>query len=241
MYADIINAKKNEKQAATEQKNAMEKQLNAAVKSGKIKQGSQEWKQMKMEIDSVVDSIFSLDNEIEGLYDTLREDVIYQKFTRAFEATEKVRQSVSSVLELLDSESYYDDKGGLTGFGKVALAGELSNLKQYQDDILIFREKQAKLDKDYKNRSQTHMSKAEYDAATEENQKGLQETIKNMSSTRKAIINMMQEQSKLRLDGNLKLIDSYKKLIQQQNDYYNYDKNLKKGQKELEQIHCFLV
>ena len=238
MYADIINAKKNEKQAATEQKNAMEKQLNAAVKSGKIKQGSQEWKQMKMEIDSVVDSIFSLDNEIEGLYDTLREDVIYQKFTRAFEATEKVRQSVSSVLELLDSESYYDDKGGLTGFGKVALAGELSNLKQYQDDILIFREKQAKLDKDYKNRSQTHMSKAEYDAATEENQKGLQETIKNMSSTRKAIISMMQEQSKLRLDGNLKLIDSYKKLIQQQNDYYNYDKNLKKSQKEIDQINA---
>ena len=38
---------------------------------------------------------------------------------------------------------------------------------------------------------------------------------------------MMQEQSRLRLDGNLKLIDSYKKLIQQQNDYYNYDKNLK--------------
>ena len=238
MYSDIINAKKNEKQAAVEQKKAMEKQLNDAVKSGKVKQGSQEWKKMKMEIDSVNDSIFSLDNEIEGLYDTLREEVIYQKFTRAFEATEKVRQSVSSVLELLDSESYYDDKGGLTGFGKVALAGELSNLKQYQDDILIFREKQAKLDKDYKNRSQTHMSKAEYDAATEENQKGLQETIKNMSSTRKAIINMMQEQSKLRLDGNLKLIDSYKKLIQQQNDYYNYDKNLKKGQKELEQIQA---
>ena len=79
------------------------------------------------------------------------------------------------------------------------------------------------------------MSKAEYDAATEENQKGLQETIKNMSSTRKAIISMMQEQSKVRLDGNLKLIDSYKKLIQQQNDYYNYDKNLKKDQKEIDQ------
>ena len=238
MYGDIINAKKNEKQAAIEQRKAMEKQLNDAVKSGKIKQGSQEWKKMKMEIDSVNDSIFSLDNEIEGLYDTLREDVIYQKFTRALESTEKVRQSVSSVLELLDSESYYDDKGGLTGFGKVALAGELSNLKQYQDDILIFREKQAKLDKDYKNRSETHMSKAEYDAATEENQKGLQETIKNMASTRKAIISMMQEQSKIRLDNNLELIDSYKDLIKQQNDYYNYDKNLKKSQKEIDQINA---
>ena len=48
-------------------------------------------------------------------------------------------------------------------------------------------------------------------------------TLKNMASTRSSIINMMKEQSKIRLDNNLELIDSYKDLIKQQNDYYNYE------------------
>ena len=59
-----------------------------------------------------------------------------------------------------------------------------------------------------------------------------------MASTRSSIINIMKEQSKIRLDNNLELIDSYKDLIKQQNDYYNYDKNLKKGQKEIDQINA---
>ena len=221
-----------------EERNALNKQLSDNVKKGKIKYGSSEWKKAKVEIDSLNDSINSTTIEIEELYDTLREEVLYKKFNDALEASEKLRTSISSVLDLLDSETYYDDKGGLTGFGKVALAGELANLKQYQEDIKTIQDKQKQLYKDRTDKNNKHLSWEEYKKATEENQKALQDTLKNMASTRSSIINIMKEQSKIRLDNNLDLIDSYKDLIKQQNDYYNYDKNLKKGQKEIDQINA---
>ena len=234
-YTDLIKAKESDKALLKKEKAALEKQLSDNVKNGKIKYGSDEWKQAKAEIAALDDEIDQTNNDIENLYDTLREDVLYKKFKEAFEQSEKLRNSVSGILDILDDETFYDEKGGLTSFGKVELAGQLSNLKQYQNDVKTFLDKQKQLDKDVKDPSK-HLNATEYKEATEENQKGLRETLKNMSATRKTIINMMKEQAKIRLDNNLELIDSYKKLIKQQNDYYNYDKNLKKSQKEIDQI-----
>ena len=236
-YKDLISSKESNRKTAIEELNALKKQLNDNVKKGKVTKGSTEWKQAMIEIEGVQDEITSCEQELESLYDTLREDVLYKKFTDALAASEKLRNSVSSVLDLLEDESFYDDKGNLTSFGKVELAGQLSNMNQYQNDIKTLLDKQKQLDKDFKDPSK-HLTGTEYKKATEENQKALQDTLKNMASTRSSIINIMKEQSKIRLDNNLDLIDSYKDLIKQQNDYYNYDKNLKKGQKEIDQIQA---
>lgn len=178
-------------------------------------------------------SINNLEADNEALQDTMRNDVYFRGFERALEAANHLRNTISGIGDLISEDMMYDDDGKLTDFGITKLATSVKEYESYMGDIQTIQQKIATIqglkgDKGY--------SEIEYTEDLRKAQEELTEAIKNGGSARDAILNIMKSQSKAELDAIFKVIDARNKLLQKTEDYYNYDKSMKKSSKELQQL-----
>lgn len=178
-------------------------------------------------------AINNLEADNEALQDTMRNDIYFRGFERALEAANHLRNTISGIGDLISEDMMYDDNGKLTDFGITKLATSVKEYESYMGDIQTIQQKIATIQG---LKGSEHYSELEYTEDLRKAQEELTEAIKNGGSAREAIVNIMKSQSKAELDAIFKVIDARNKLLQKTEDYYNYDKNMKKSSKELQQL-----
>lgn len=244
----IINLKKA--QSADLSKDDYDKQLNKnkeeIEKQKAIKSAAEEnakkyagdpdneyFKQYTQEALDADTAINNLEADNEELKDSMRNDIYFRDLERMLEVTEHLRNSLSTIASLITDEMMFDDDGKMTDFGITKLATSIKEYESYMDDIQTIQKKIATIEG---LKGQEGYSEKEYLEDLKNAQEELNEAIKNGGNAREAILSIMKSQSKAELDAIFKVIDARNKLLQKTEDYYNYDKNMKKSSKELQQL-----
>ena len=236
-FTNQIDALDAELTKMTAQRDALDKQLANAVSSKKIIEGSEEWDNMKNQILAINGAITDLKKNILDIQDEWRKGVFYQALDKALKKAEELRGSLSTIRDIIAEEMLFDDDGHITDFGITSLAMDVKEYESYLDSMGTLLEKRQKyIDAfgDGEGKNDTNYSQKEFDEDMAAIEKDIQDLLKNATSTRKAIIDMVVKTSKAELDALMDVIDARKELLKKQKDYYDYDKSLKSKTKDIQ-------
>lgn len=227
----ILDAETKRNNLVLEQQK-MQKNLEEQMKKGYIKKGTQEWYEMQAEIDSIGTEIVNLDVSVEEFKDTMRDDVFYRGFERARKSADALRNSVDAIISVIDEDMMFDsDTGQLTDYGVTSLAMNMKTIDSYKNTLKEYLKERSQLDSDYKK---GNLSDTEYTEKIQENENNIAESVKNIKSAENSVISIIKNQSKASLDATNKMIDAYATALKKKKEYYDYDKNLKSQNKEIQ-------
>ncbi len=145
-------------------------------------------------------------------------------------------RDLGSIDDLIsDDMKYNSDTGELTEFGALSIALNAKELDSQLDNIRTYVKKRQQIMEDFANgTNESKYGEKTYDELMSENDSNMQNAIKNASSYRDAILNIIKSQSQAVQDALFKQMDAYKKAKQKKKEYYDYDKQLKNKTSEIE-------
>lgn len=227
-----------EKERALQQEEAekLQSQLDKSVSQGKIKKGSEEWLDMKTQIIETQNAVKDLDTQIENTKQQQITTRYEEMFDRAIDKADKFIAKLGSIDDLIsDDMKYNSDTGELTEFGALSIALNAKELDSQLDNIRTYVKKRHQIMEDFANgTNESKYGEKTYDELMSENDSNMQNAIKNASSYRDAILNIIKSQSQAVQDALFKEMDARKKALQKKKEYYDYDKQLKSKTSEIE-------
>lgn len=232
-YEDRLNTIMDLRKTKLEEQAQMQKNLDAQIKKGYITKGTQEYYELQAEIDAVGEEVTKLDISAEELKDTMRDDIFFRGLERAQKAAENLQNSLETISDLIDEDAFFDDKGNLTAYGEAYLASNIANIKSLKDSLKTLLEERETIEKLY---NEGYYSETEYTKKVQENEENLADAIKSIKSAEDTVIDVIKNNAKEKIDATNDMIDAYKKALQSEKDYYEYDKNLKSSNKEIQQL-----
>ena len=221
----------NEKQAKLYEESAktMQENLDKQVKDGSIKKGSQEWMQMQGEIDACINSANDLRTTNEELKDSMRDDIYYRGFERAIKAAQNLQNSLTTISSLIDEDAMFDDDGNLTDYGTSAIASNIANVRSEKDELKQLMEERAEM---FKHRNE--YSDTQWAEAIQKSDQDIADAVKSIKSAEDSVTTILKNNAKQKLDSINKTIDAYKESLTTAKSYYEYDKQLKSSNKEIQ-------
>nr|DAG28137.1 MAG TPA: hypothetical protein [Bacteriophage sp.] len=221
----------NEKQAKLYEESAktMQEKLDGFVKDGTIKKGSQEWMQMQGEIDACTSSAADLRTTNEELKNSMRDDVYYRGFERAIKAAQNLQNSLTTISSLIDEDAMFDEDGNLTDYGTAAIATNIANVRSEKEELqelLKQREELASHKDEY--------SDTEWAEAIQKSDQDIADAVKSIKSAEDSVTTILKNNAKQKLDAINKTIDAYRDCLNMTKSYYEYDKQLKSSNKEIQ-------
>lgn len=232
-YEERLNTIMDLRKTKLEEQAQMQKNLDAQIKKGYITKGTQEYYDLQAEIDAVGEEVTKLDISAEELKDTMRDDIFFRGLERAQKAAENLQNSLETISDLIDEDAFFDDKGNLTGYGEAYLASNIANVKSLKDSLKTLFEERETIKK---LNDEGYYSETEYTEKIQENEQNIADAIKSIKSAEDTVISVIQNNAKEKIDATNDMIDAYKKALQSEKDYYEYDKNLKSSNKEIQQL-----
>lgn len=228
-YQNQIDANERQAQIIDEEAAKMQENLNNKLNDGSIKYGSQEWMQMQNEINACKGSADDLRASNEELKNSMRDDIYYRGFERAIKAAQNLQNSLTTISSLIDEDAMFDDDGNLTDYGTAAIATNIANVRSEKDelkDLLAERAKMAEHRDEY--------SDTEWADAIQKSDQDIADAVKSIKSAEDSVTTILKNNAKQKLDSINKTIDAYKTAISTQKSYYEYDKQLKSSNKEIQ-------
>ncbi len=216
----------------------LQKQLNASVKSGIIKKGSEEWLEMTNQILEAQNAVSDFDTQIEQAKQDKITTVYEEMFDRAIEKANRLKDKISSINDLITEDMMIDkDTGNLTEMGALSITMNSQQLDTELNNLQTYVKKRQQIMDDFANgSSKSKYGEKTYDELMAENDSAMQESLKNANSYRQSIISIVTNQAKAVLDAMFKEIDARKKALKKKKEYYDYDKTIKKKTDEIELI-----
>lgn len=228
--AQISAEKKNIKELQNEKANLLTA-LQNGVNSGNIKQGSEAWYEMVNQIDEVTLSIEQANTTVLELNKSIRE-VDWQVFDLLQERISYITTEADFLINLMENDKLYDDKGQLTNEGKSTMGLHGVNYNVYMAQADKYAQEIAKIDKD--------LAKDPYNQDLAQRRQELlelqQEMILAAEDEKEAIRDMVKEGIELELDALQELIDKYTDALDRQKDLYDYQKKVAEQTKEIASI-----
>nr|DAF79555.1 MAG TPA: minor tail protein [Caudoviricetes sp.] len=228
--AQISAEKKNIKELQNEKANLLTA-LQNGVNSGTIKQGSEAWYEMVNQIDDVTLSIEQANTTVLELNKSIRE-VDWQVFDLLQERISYITTEADFLINLMENDRLYDDKGQLTNEGKSTMGLHGVNYNVYMAQADKYAQEIAKIDKD--------LAKDPYNQDLAQRRQELlelqQEMILAAEDEKEAIRDMVKEGIELELDALQELIDKYTDALDRQKDLYDYQKKVAEQTKEIASI-----
>lgn len=228
--AQISAEKKNIKELQNEKANLLTA-LQNGVNSGTIKQGSEAWYEMVNQIDEVTLSIEQANTTVLELNKSIRE-VDWQVFDLLQERISYITTEADFLINLMENDKLYDDKGQLTNEGKSTMGLHGVNYNVYMAQADKYAQEIAKIDKD--------LAKDPYNQNLAQRRQELlelqQEMILAAEDEKEAIRDMVKEGIELELDALQELIDKYTDALDRQKDLYDYQKKVAEQTKEIASI-----
>lgn len=167
---------------------------------------------------------------MEELKDSMREDVEFRAFNKAFQKTEMLRTRLEIVSALIDEDDYYDSNGKLTNQGYLAIATANKKAETYKRDI---NAAYAEINKIKSMRGRDGYSDAEYIKDLQSAEEELLSAIQSESDARKEIEDVVKRATEVELKAINKLISAYSEVVDAQKEIYDYQKSIKGQSKEV--------
>lgn len=235
MFLNQIDAMREQRRLLEEQEGALTESLKSSLEKGFIVEGTEEWMQMQSQITNVNSAIHDLDSNILELQDDMRKEVFYQALDKALKKAEQLRSAVSTIKDIITDEMMFDDNGMITDMGITALAMNVKEYESYLDSMGTLLEKRQKYIDDFnEGNNSTNYSEKEFEEDMADITGEIQDLLKNATSARTSIIEIVKRTSGAELDAVNKVIDARKELLKKQKDYYDYDKSLKDKTKDIQ-------
>lgn len=237
-YDTQINDLQKQRKYKQNEVTDLQKQLNASVKSGIIKKGSEEWLEMTNQILEAQNAVSDFDTQIEQAKQDKITTVYEEMFDRAIEKANRLKDKISSINDLITEDMMIDkDTGNLTEMGALSITMNSQELDTELNNLQTYVKKRQQIMDDFANgSSKSKYGEKTYDELMSENDSAMQESLKNANSYRQSIISIVINQAKAVQDAMFKEIDARKKALKKKKEYYDYDKTIKKKTDEIELI-----
>lgn len=229
IYEQLIGIDQQNVKALQEQKNLMQKELNAQVEAGNIKKYSQDWYDAVNDIAAVDTEIIELTADINDYQDKINE-LHWDKFDALIGRLESISNEAENLIDVLGNKDMVDEMGnwtteGITTLGLYAQQMEVAEVqaKKYQDEI-------AYLNKNWKALGYTE---EEYIGKLEDLKDGQYDAIKAYHDSKDAIVDLNKERIDVIKDGIEKEIEAYEKLIDKKKEELDAEKDLYDFQKSV--------
>lgn len=228
-YQNQIDANERQAQIIDEEAAKMQENLNNKLNDGSIKYGSQEWMQMQNEINACKGSADDLRASNEELKNSMRDDIYYRGFERAIKAAQNLQNSLTTISSLIDEDAMFDDDGNLTDYGTAAIATNIANVKSEKEELNQLMQERAKMAEHRDEYSDT-----EWADAIQKSDQDIADAVKSIKSAEDSVTTILKNNAKQKLDVINKTIDAYKESLTTAKSYYEYDKQLKSSNKEIQ-------
>lgn len=237
-YDTQINDLQKQRKYKQNEVTDLQKQLNASVKSGIIKKGSEEWLEMTNQILEAQNAVSDFDTQIEQAKQDKITTVYEEMFDRAIEKANRLKDKISSINDLITEDMMIDkDTGNLTEMGALSITMNSQQLDTELNNLQTYVKKHQQIMDDFANgSSKSKYGEKTYDELMSENDSAMQESLKNANNYRQSIISIVTNQAKAVQDAMFKEIDARKKALKKKKEYYDYDKTIKKKTDEIELI-----
>ena len=228
-YQNQIDANERQAQIIDEEAAKMQENLNNKLNDGSIKYGSQEWMQMQNEINACKGSADDLRTSNEELKDSMRDDIYYRGFERAIKKAQDLQNSLTTISSLIDEDAMFDDDGNLTDYGTAAIATNIANVKSEKEELNQLMQERAKMAEHRDEYSDTQWADA-----IQKSDQDIADAVKSIKSAEDSVTTILKNNAKQKLDAINKTIDAYKESLTTAKSYYEYDKQLKSSNKEIQ-------
>ena len=230
-YATALEAARKEQDAAKTLQWRLQSQLNSAVASGVIKEGSDEWLEMATAVKEAENAVMDYEIEIQNLYQQQIDAKYFELFDHALEQADRFIDKLSTINSLLKDEMLFDyDTGELTEMGALSIVINSRQLNDTLDNIKTLIKKRQQI---YDDAYNGVFGEKKYEELTAEVDEEIQAALKNADAYRDAIVEIIKDQAENELDALYKVIDARKEALKKKKEYYDYDKQLKNQTKEI--------
>lgn len=193
---------------------------------------SERYQELAEEINDLDEETYQLLTDNEKLKDSIFE----LRFTPIDEALEKyqnLRKELDSFYNLLNEEAFFDKNGGITEDGLAGLALIQQGMATVKKEIADYTTGLNKLQESLDNGV---ISQKEFDEKSEEYRQGLQDAVANVEDYKNSIEDLYMTQLKTEVDALDEIIEKRKEALRRKEEYYNYDKKIKKQSKDVDML-----
>lgn len=193
---------------------------------------SERYQELAEEINDLDEETYQLLTDNEKLKDSIFE----LRFTPIDEALEKyqnLRKELDSFYNLLNEEAFFDKNGGITEDGLAGLALIQQGMATAKKEIADYTTGLNKLQESLDNGV---ISQKEFDEKSEEYRQGLQDAVANVEGYKNSIEDLYMTQLKTEVDALDEIIEKRKEALRRKEEYYNYDKKIKKQSKDVDML-----
>lgn len=190
-------------------------------------EGAQEYLDSITQIDQQILQIGTDTEETKNKMMELR----WKPFDEAQDKLSNVITEYQTIQSLLgDSESFYNEDGSFTQNGLTNILLQQKQIDVTKDKIANYRQGLETLEKQYKNGC---YSQEEYNQKAQELIEGIQQESASLANLKQGMIDIYETQITKENDLLQENIDKRMEALEAKEDYYNYDKTLKKKSKDI--------
>lgn len=231
-YDALISNEYNNISKLSSKRNELYSNLQQAIKSGNIQEGSEEWHKMVQEIEGVDLAIEQANTSVVKFYNSIR-DIRWQMFDLLQDRISQITEESNFLINLMKNDNLYVKEGQGTGqftnqgLSTMGLHGV--NYDVYMAQSNKYAQEILKIDK--------QLAKDPYNQTLINRRKELlklqQDMIISANDEKQAIVSMVKDGIELELSSLKGLIDKYNESLDKQKDLYDYQKKVKEQTKEI--------
>lgn len=231
-YNALITNEQNNISKLSGKRNDLYANLQQAIKSGNIQEGSEEWHKMVQEIESVDLAIEQANTSVIKFNNSIRE-IQWQVFDLLQDRISQISAESNFLINLMKNDDLYVKKGQgagqLTNQGLSTMGLHGVNYDVYMAQSNKYAQEILKIDK--------QLAKDPYNQTLINRRKELlklqQDMIISANDEKQAIVSMVKDGIELELSSLKELIDKYNESLDKQKDLYDYQKKVKEQTKEI--------
>ncbi len=232
-YENLIDQQKGIYDELQNKYKTLSDELHNAVSSKAIKVGSQEWRKYNEELIDVNNSM----NDVVSNMNDFRKSMIdlpFEELEKITNATSRVNNEISSMLELIGSDGLID--GGMEtskGLTRLALLGkQLGNAKQ---EVANYGEAIEAVEEAYSNGT---LTQAEYTERINEYSSAQLSAVSATKEAQDAILQFRYDAIQAEIDDMKNLISAKKEALQTEKDYQDYLDQINGKQKDISNLQA---
>lgn len=231
-YTKKIKYTQREQAIADEQAKKLKEQLDAGVKSGTIKRGSDEWYDLATQLREAQNAAYDYNTQIEQLKQQQIGIYYAEQFERAAEKVDKFRDKLDGLKALISDDMKVDKNTGLlTESGALALTLDVDDIQASTENLKTYIKERQQIINDYKAGK---FGEDEYNQKLKTVDDNIKNTTANINSSRSSMLDLIKTQAQAELDVLDKVINKRKEALSAKKNYYDYDKTLKNKTKDIQ-------
>lgn len=231
-YTKKIKYTQREQAIADEQAKKLKEQLDAGVKSGVIKRGSDEWYDLATQLREAQNAAYDYNTQIEQLKQQQIGIYYAEQFERAAEKVDRFRDKLDGLKALISDDMKVDKNTGLlTESGALALTLDVDDIQASTENLKTYIKERQQIINDYKAGK---FGEDEYNQKLKTVDDNIKNTTANINSSRSSMLDLIKTQAQAELDVLDKVIDKRKEALSAKKNYYDYDKTLKNKTKDIQ-------